>query len=118
MVCYEGDSRVSLSLSSGHRKVRQPASRAGCAGAVGPVHQFAARQALRDLPRRLREHRVQLHSRMPDLAEPVEGPDVVPGSRRRSRLPDVRHATGSYQARRAASRSQQELDYPEDTLIG
>lgn len=98
---------MSLCPSSGRRAVRQPTGRAGCAGAASPVHQFAARQALHDLPRRLREHRVQLHSRMPDLAEPVEESDVVPGPRRRSRLPELRRATGSHQARRAASRGQQ-----------
>jgi len=97
---------MSSCLSSGRREICQPAGRAGCAGTACFVHQFATRQALHDLSRRLREHRVQLHSRMPDLAEPVKEPDVS-GPRRRSRLPELRHVAGPHQARRVASRGQQ-----------
>lgn len=99
------DSYVFVS-TSGRREIRQPTGREGCEGAARLVHQFAARQALHDLPRSLRQHRVQLHSRMPDLAESIEQPDVVPGLRR-SRLPELRRATESHQARCAASRGQQ-----------
>ena len=88
-------------LSSGRREVRQSEGREGCEGAARPVHQFAACQALHDLPRRLREHGVQLHSRMPDLAESVEEP-ADPGPRRRSRLSELRRAAGSHEARRVA----------------
>lgn len=56
---------------------------------------------------------------MPDFAEPVEGPDGVPGPRRRSRLPELRRATRSHQARRAASGGQQAAELViRKTLIG